>query len=144
MGSDNDNVWDQRFQELVAYKNRFGDCRVPVGWSENPTLAVWCSHQRQAYKKGRLSPERITRLEELGFVWDTFESAWEKMFGMLIDYKKRFGNCNVPQGWSEDPKLGRWVSTQRKLYKNGKLSPERIQRLKSVGFEWTRQKTSVE
>jgi len=131
-----DSVWDQRLQELVAYKNRYGNCRIPVGWCENPALAVWCSHQRQANKKGKLTPEPKTRLEELGFIWDTFENAWIKMFEALIDYNKRFGNCNVPQGWSEDPKLGRWVSTQRKLYKNGKLSPDRIAWLEEIGFQW--------
>ena len=133
-----ENVWNQRFQELAAYKNRFGDCNASLKWNENPELGVWCSHQRQAFKQGKLSPERITRLEELGFPWVRFDSAWEKMFGPLIDYKKRFGNCNVPQGWNEDQKLGRWVSTQRRLRKKGQLSPERIARLSELGFVWDR------
>jgi hypothetical protein len=28
-------------------------------------------------------------------------------------YRRRHGDCNVPQGWAEDPKLGRWVKRQR-------------------------------
>jgi superfamily II DNA or RNA helicase len=133
-----ENVWNQRFQELAAYKNHFGDCNVSLKWNKNPELGLWCSHQRQAFKRGELSPERITRLEELEFLWVRFEGAWEKMFGALIDYKKRFGNCNVPQGWNEDQKLGRWVSTQRRLRKKDQLSPERMSRLSELGFVWDR------
>ena len=133
------DVWEQRFQELVAYGNRFGSCRVPVGWSENPSLAVWCSHQRQTYKEGKLSPERTTKLADLGFVWDTFQNAWEIKYEMLIDYNRRFGNCNVPQAWNENPKLGRWVGTQRKLFFKGTLPSDRISRLEEIGFRWKRQ-----
>jgi hypothetical protein len=34
---------------------------------------------------------------------------------LLAAYKAAHGDCNVTQGWSEDPRLGRWVTTQRKL-----------------------------
>jgi len=64
-----ERAWEQRFQELVAYKNRFGDCNVPKRCGENGTLGMWCGTQRAEYKKGRLSLERINRLEKIGFRW---------------------------------------------------------------------------
>ena len=42
----------------------------------------------------------------------------------------------VPLDW-EDKQLVSWVRTERTSYTNGKLSDERIKRLKDIGFEWS-------
>ena len=57
-------------------------------------------------KKGDLSPEQRARLNELGFIWDPHDVTWEIMFVELKHYKERFGDCNVPRGWAENPQLG--------------------------------------
>jgi hypothetical protein len=44
------------------------------------------------------------------------------------------GNCNVPCKYPKNPKLGRWVHTQRNQRKNGELSAERIEILDGIGF----------
>lgn len=59
--------WAARFEQLKAYKARFGDCRVPVKWPENPRLGVWLTNQRHRLKSGTLSPEKEKLLVELGF-----------------------------------------------------------------------------
>ena len=38
--------------------------------------------------------------------------GWEAQLAQLAAYKAAHGDCNVPWGWAEDPRLGRWVSTQ--------------------------------
>lgn len=35
----------------------------------------------------------------------------------LVEYKKAYGTCNVPRGYTEDLSLGRWVNSQRTMYK---------------------------
>jgi hypothetical protein len=42
---------------------------VPGGWSENPQLASWVSNQRAANKTGKLSEEKIQRLDGIAFQW---------------------------------------------------------------------------
>ncbi len=59
--------WEEMFQALVAFKENQGHCGVPAKWSENPELGRWVSRQRQAFRKGKLSEERVVRLEALGF-----------------------------------------------------------------------------
>ena len=59
--------WVTRFVQLEAYKQRFGHCRVPVKWEENPQLGAWTSKLRQRRKSGTLSPEKDQLLTELGF-----------------------------------------------------------------------------
>jgi len=61
--------WEALVQALVAFKKDKGHCRVPQGWSGNPQLATWVSNQRQVFRKGELSEERVARLNDLGFEW---------------------------------------------------------------------------
>jgi len=126
--------WDERYGQLIAYKQAHGDCNVPTGWKDNPKLANWCKTQRAAYKNNYLPFDRIKRLENLGFVWKLFEVAWEEMFAVLTVHKQAHGDCNVPRGWKYNPELAEWCSTQRKAYNNNELSPDRVGRLEKLGF----------
>ena len=78
----------------------------------------------------------IQKLESIGFSWNSIEDRWPEMYGQLIAYKKIHGDCNVPRGYSDNPKLGTWVKGQRSSKKKGVLSSERIQKLESIGFSW--------
>ena len=62
-----EGLWDSSYQELAAYKKHFGHCNIPVSYKANPSLGAWAFSQRMAYKKDRLSEERIVKLNELGF-----------------------------------------------------------------------------
>ena len=129
-------TWNERFGELRKYKDQFGDCNVPQRWTENPQLATWVSIQRSTAGKKRLSAERKARLDALGFDWDPRDAAWEQRFIELNSYKKRFGDCDVPAIWSENPLLGSWVHIQRNSQISGELSSERKARLDALGFAW--------
>ena len=135
------SLWDERFKELAAYKDRFGNCNVPDKWNENPELAQWVSSHRNLRKASKVSEDRIRRLDELAFVWDTLDAAWEDKFRELVDYKKTVGDCNVPTRWQQNIKLSGWVSRQRTFRKAKKLSADRIRRLDGLGFAWDRLKT---
>lgn len=71
-----DAVWEERLQDLIAYKRANGHCIVPSNFESNPQLAVWTKRQRRQYKKyqdgtsSSMTPERIAKLEDIGFVWD--------------------------------------------------------------------------
>jgi superfamily II DNA or RNA helicase len=66
--------WETGYLQLVAYKAVEGHCNVPHRHQTKDgfSLGVWVSQQRQAQKQeqGKLSAERIQRLEAIGFVWD--------------------------------------------------------------------------
>ena len=65
-----EEYWEQRFQELVDYKEKHRDCLVPDKWEENKQLSGWVGAQRANKKKGVLDRERVKRLDELGFSWN--------------------------------------------------------------------------
>jgi hypothetical protein len=140
--------WEDRLSELADYRKIHGHCNVPPRYQENFKLGHWVGTQRTQYRwhaEGNKSPitsARIQSLESLGFEWGSHSAAWEDRLSELADYRKEYGNCNVPKRYSDNLKLGKWVAEQRTQYrfhKEGKISSRmlsRIEELESLGFEW--------
>ncbi len=57
--------WENMFEELSSFKNKFNHFKVPA--STYPSLAGWVSKQKQKYKTGKLSKDEIKKLQGLGF-----------------------------------------------------------------------------
>lgn len=80
----------------------------------------------------------------------TITGQWREQYEALKAYSETFGHCRVPYNYAPNPKLARWVSSQRVLYrkmqKSGNetiksnvrpsnvLTSERIEALEEIGF----------
>jgi superfamily II DNA or RNA helicase/uncharacterized protein YgiB involved in biofilm formation len=132
--------FEKGFQETLLYKERTGNPNASPGYETEHgyKLGRWQSHYRESYKKGKLSSDRIKKLEDIGFTWELLEEKFEKGFQETLLYKERTGNPNAPHKYKtvEGFLLGIWQGTQRKMYKKGKISPDRIDRLEKIGFTW--------
>jgi len=126
--------WEKGFQHLVDYNVEFGHCLMPLSTIYHEfKLGQWVGVQRSG--KGKPIPERISRLNDLGFVWNILELKWEAGFKHLVDYAAEFGDCLVKKECQyHEFKLGQWVGVQRRG--KDKLLPERISRLNDLGFVW--------
>jgi superfamily II DNA or RNA helicase len=126
--------WEEGFFRLKEYKKLQGDCLVPAKYctSDGFQLGSWVGVQR--LKANKPSPDRIDRLNAIGFVWDQLDHQWERGFEELSIYIEKNGHCQVPDNFKtqEGFKLGGWASRQR-ANKN-KLSKERRARLIAIGF----------
>lgn len=94
----------------------------------------------QARKKGKLSNERIAKLDALGIRWNPQQDKWISYYKLAKKYFQTIGNLEVPDGFVLDGlPLGRWVSVQRQSY-NGRqdtlLSSEQIRQLEEIGMVW--------
>jgi superfamily II DNA or RNA helicase len=131
-----ESSWDVNFGKLVQFKEEHGHCRVPVTYPSDRLFASWIRSLRRAYIERKIPIIRFKRLTEIGFEWDPQSTAWESSLGALKEFIATNGHCNVPYSYSLNPKLGSWVTTQRRQYNIGKLSSERIKILKGLGMEW--------
>jgi hypothetical protein len=141
-------AWENHLSELADYRKIHGHCNVPGSYSKNSKLAKWVGTQRHYYNlyvKGEttyIMLSRIQKLESLGFEWTSHSVPWEKHFNELADYREIHGHCNVPNNYSLNSRLAKYVETQRDYYKlhmEGKrayITLSRIQRLEDLGFEW--------
>jgi superfamily II DNA or RNA helicase len=128
--------WELNFAKLQEFKAANGHCRIFKSFKDDPSLGLWVGTQRRFYSNGRLSQDRIARLEAIGFEWDPYASDWELNFSKLEVFKKTTGHCRVPWQYKADVQLGRWVQVQRRGFSKRKLSQDRIARLEAIGFEW--------
>jgi len=133
-----EEAWRQGYKAFVAYQKEFPDSPVPANSEYHGlNLGRWVGHQRTYYNKGTLSPERIKLLEEAGFVWDSFEEAWQQGYKALVEYQKEFPDTPVPQNAEYHGfNLGSWVANQRSSNNKGTLSPERKNLLEEAGIIW--------
>lgn len=133
-----DAPWDEMFTLLVQYKEREGHCRVRMLDKEGgESLGYWLRDQRELKKNGALDDERAGRLEELGVAWSAADSRWDHMLLLLVSYKEREGDCNVPPLHQEgNEMLGFWLRDQTKLTREGTLDGRRKERLEELGVDW--------
>ena len=84
------------------------------------------------------SDDDLSDVEETSIdnVSDPHEKSWLIMFQELRDYRIVNGDCKVPYGWKQNPKLGNWVNNQKRNYKQKKLKPDRIEKLEGIGMYW--------
>lgn len=119
----NQGKWEDRFQQLLVYKEEFGHCKVPSKQKKYKTLRNWLGKQREAYKihkkdssKGGLhAKERFDKLQLIGVPLDPFSTNWESRFQELVLFRNQFAHCKVPQqGNSSFTRLGQWLGRQKK------------------------------
>ena len=82
--------WDAKFRLLREFHREHGHCMVSHRHKE---LGRWVSDQRKKYKKETLNPDKISKLEAVGFVWSGLVYKTESTKGVseVVDYF--FGLC---------------------------------------------------
>lgn len=140
--------WVERFQELQEFHKKHGHSQVPNTMKDNRPLARWVKRQRYQCrlrfdgKPSAMTQERITSLDNLGFIWDSRGIAWEDRLQNLYEFKALHKHCNVPSNYPPKPSLASWVKCQRrqyKLFREGKpsnITLDRIKQLQKIEFQW--------
>ena len=156
--------WMKNYGLAEAYFNKNNNLEIPdsfktlngIDYDEHGyKLGVWINFQRQSYKIGKLSKERIELLDKIGmrFSLDKFEKEWMKKYGLAESYFNKNNNLEIPRSFKtldgidyneNGYKLGVWISIQRQSYKMGKLSKERIELLDKIGMVWEIRKKTEE
>jgi hypothetical protein len=136
-------LWEEGFAHLVSYRNSFGNCNVAREYkaSDGYPLGKWV-HSQRSYGKGRngrranrrIRTDCVTRLTNIGFIWDKYVLQWEEGFAHLESFRKENGHCVVPQSFksADGFALGTWVNFQ--TTRQDQLEPERKRRLELLGF----------
>lgn len=148
--------WETRLMQLKAYFDENGTFLITKFDNENADLLQWVRYQRLLNTQGKLSDEKLKAFHEIGYSFDlkyygkgrekkekvvkvkpqAVTHTWDLNYMKLLDYKMKFGNCNVPRGFKDDISLSHFVVRQRAHYKQGKLNKDQIRKLEFLGFEW--------
>eukprot|EP00542_Grammatophora_oceanica_P009752 CAMPEP_0194039162 /NCGR_PEP_ID=MMETSP0009_2-20130614/11322_1 /TAXON_ID=210454 /ORGANISM="Grammatophora oceanica, Strain CCMP 410" /LENGTH=541 /DNA_ID=CAMNT_0038681903 /DNA_START=54 /DNA_END=1679 /DNA_ORIENTATION=- len=150
--------WKEKYDRLVAFQKDHNSTLVPRDYDADPELGNWVQQQRDMYgefasivdaeelkesirrAKTGLTVEgivsRITRLNDVGFVWDPLVEHWMESYTKLIAYKMEFNSTLVPFNYDAEPGLGPWVTIQRVSKRRRTLSKEQIRHLELIDFVW--------
>lgn len=136
-----DYFWEQNFKLAKEYYLTYGNLDIPTNYksTDGKHLGNWILRQRQLYKSNSLTDEQIKKLDSIGMDWmDRMDRVWENGFIEAKNYSEEYGNLSVPKNYrsNTDFPLGIWIQRQRSLYKNKKISDDRIKRLTDVGMNW--------
>jgi hypothetical protein len=150
----NDKKWHQHYVNLVEFKRKNGDCRVPRGYDEDKSLRQWVNRQRRFQCDNNMHQDRKDLLDDLEFAWMSVDSTdvgnadghvavrpsddkkWHQHYERLVEFQRKNGDCIVPQRYEQDKFLGRWVERQRGRHNTNKLRKDRKKLLKKLGFIW--------
>ena len=139
--------WDAHVTEVEAFAAEYGHARVPQRHTtpDGFALGAWVGSQRRAFKKGTLSPERRRRLEAIaGWEWHPYEGMWMRAFVHLRDAMAVLELADIGKEYvtGDNIRLGRWIRSQQKAYRDGSLSSERQKLLESLPkWKWSHRVT---
>lgn len=132
-----DYLFNKHFIKLKEFFTVYGHSRVPSTY-EDLTLYNWITMCRTKYSRNELEDWQVNKLNSLNFIWNVNDLEWIIGFEKLKEFFEINGHSNVTQSNSTS-RLYNFRNRNKKLYKEGKLSDERIMLLKSVNFDFSTQ-----
>ena len=152
-----DEKWQEVYELAKSYYEHYNNLQIPRNFKtkngyefdENGVwLGAWLNYQKLKFRSNELDEEKVKLLQKLGidFVIKNPEEEWKKQFLLAQKYYEHHGNLYIPRNFktnngyefdNEGIKLGDWIITQRRTYKSGKISTERIEKLNSIHMIWS-------
>ena len=123
--------WENGYLHLKENINPSKDYVAKDGFR----LGDWAARQRRDYQLGKLSQERIQRLESLpNWEWTPDDARWKEKWKLSLESGMVFGSHVTKSGI----KLGVWQAKQRLLYKRGDLPKDKIKLMRQVpNWKWS-------
>ena len=124
------DAWNRNLAELKQFIKHNGHANVPHACPGFSHVATFIKRQRELYRQGLLPPERQKVLENLGVAWSMADRSWNRALAELKQFIAQNGHAKLP------PYSPEFLCRYRRLYRQGRLPPERQQALKSLGVRW--------
>ena len=136
-----DKAWERGYAAAVRYRKTHDDLSPSVVYrdKEGFPLGEWLTYNRQRCIGGELPPERVTRLEAIGMVWDNAAAQWDANYAAALHYYLEHHDLEVPVKYVSPSglMLGTWLCAQRGAHQRGTLSDEQMARLNALHIDWT-------
>ncbi len=134
--------WIKGFSSLKDYLKKNNHVKVPSKYKDEDGFALgrWISDKRKKYRNGKLALDFVKQLESIeSWVWVGFGLLQKNGLKQLKKFASKNQHVRVKGTFKDENNysLGRWVSYQRREYKLGNLSRNRILQLESIkGWMW--------
>lgn len=147
-------TWDDVFLLASNYYNKYHKLNIPRYFKTDDgitydeygfALGEWIVTQRSTAKEGRISQDRIDKLNSIGMIWSV-KKSFKESFKLATNYYKKFGNLRIPANFKTEDGisyneygygLGNWLTNMRSKKKKGLLGKKEIDLLEGIGIEWS-------
>ncbi len=171
--------WKSTYLLAKKYYEEYGNLDVPADFitsdgitkdEKGINLGQWIKLQRSHYAKREdvkyFTQAEIDKLNEIGMIWEkesnakevlnqinknTAEEKWKSGYEHAKEYYQKHNNLDVKDLYvcQDSFPLGMWVTRQRSLHKQEKLSSDKIAKLEELKITWNgkeikRKKTTLE
>jgi hypothetical protein len=137
------NKFDYVFEPPNRWESNYN--ALKNGWEKHPEswpyvyfytpnlkrIEKWCKDQRFYYDSGKLSPEKITKLNSINFIWGHPDDVvWFNHYDNLVKWTKK--HHRLPERSSSDMEecfYKRWLAKERSKINKGNLSPDRTTKI---------------
>ncbi|MEU5090660.1 Helicase associated domain protein [Streptomyces sp. NPDC021356] len=118
----------------ARYHAEHGHLKVPTNYEDTYgyRLGSFIAGQRAAHRRGTLTADWITELDELGMIWDENEAAFEGNMTLIEAFHTEHGHLAIP---AQSPG-GQFLVDQRGLARKGRLPTTRHTRLTALDPDW--------
>ena len=139
--------WEEIYNLAFEYYQKNKNCLIPFKYITDNTYSVpnyklgrWISIQRGNYQKGLLTKKEIAKLNKIKMIWNVREYLWNQNYLEAQKYYKSHGNLDITNRYQtkNGVNLGAWISVQRRDYKQGILSADKINKLNDIGILWNK------
>lgn len=134
-----DYRWNIYYDAVAEYcqDNSIDELTAQYVSEKGLRIGEWLARQRKLYREDSLDDDKAERLAKLGLKLekDTQMSVlWDMHFRELAEYIAENGQ-SIPKTYVTESgtKLAFWLSDQKKRYRQGKLSKEYSDKLRSIG-----------
>lgn len=133
------DAWEKYYERAVTYVHETGALDVPAWYetADGAALGKWISHQREAYRMGKLGEQWSVKLEQLGMQWNPMEASEQRKRETLMRYYGEFGHIQMPMHTEyEGVHLWEWLQGKKKKWVQGQLPEEEQIFLEQYGIVW--------
>ncbi|MDF6103932.1 helicase (plasmid) [Gordonia sp. JH63] len=135
---------DRRFDAGIAHLHRYvaahGSSLPPRDATiDGFRIGAWVDSRRTDYRLGRLTPERIRRIETEfpDWRWNVLDAAFADGIDYLRRYAATHGTSNPRQhDVIDDFPIGQWAANRRADYRTGRLPAGRVSLIDNEFQDW--------
>ena len=126
---------ERGLRHAKEYYKKYHHLNIPCVYvcDDGYRLGIWIRSIRES--KQKLKEQTRNQLNKMGMIWSVPENRWMVGFLECYQYFKKNGNLNVPKEYRSESgiELYNWLRNNRAAYRKGKLSQDKIAKLKEIG-----------
>lgn len=122
------SIWDNNFELMKEFKEKYNKLPGQRTRYKGISLGKWVENNKNIENE-----EKLAKLENIGVITcriekKQYEEKWLYNFNLLVKLTDENKLTSI------NPDINLWINDQRKNYKEGKLSDEKIRKLNSIGL----------